>query len=374
MSHFPHDTHSPAATPEGSGHKGRRLAPCILLIALGLVGAPALERHVIQSTQDAGPGALVSGIHSPDIAAGNIALDTVARLASNGAVPVPAATPETTGMTTDDYVNMRTGPGTTYQITAQLPADTELDVLGQQAGWYHVTTAWDTSGWIVADYLKIVPDEASDLASSQPERLGSAGVIDGPLNLRAGPGTGYASYGMLAEDTVLDVLALQGDWYKVRSPRDTVGWVAAESVALDWVPAAYTGGATTNATSSDVVRIAQKYLGARYVWGGDGPTVFDCSGLTSYVYGQVGVWLPRVSHDQFSTDYGRVISSMSGLAPGDLVFFERTTAASGITHVGIYAGGGRMIAARTERLGVRYVGLYEPFWNSRFVGGLRPYR
>jgi cell wall-associated NlpC family hydrolase len=126
--------------------------------------------------------------------------------------------------------------------------------------------------------------------------------------------------------------------------------------------------------SSDVVRIAQKYLGARYVWGGSDPSGFDCSGLTWYVYDQVGVELPAGSWEQFSTDYGRYIDSISALAPGDLVFFERTTEETGITHVGIYAGDGKMIAARSERLGVRYVSVSDPFWNSRFVGGIRPYR
>jgi cell wall-associated NlpC family hydrolase len=351
------------------------VAAAALMLALASGPVPANHAAVVHASGQA-PSSLASGLQPPAGTAANVAPDTTVRPAINRSGPVPAAIPEIAGMTTDDNINMRTGPGTTFRITAQLPAGTELQVLGQQAGWYHVATAWDTNGWVAADYLKIVPDEPAASSGPQPERIGSAGVIDGPLNLRSGPGTNYPSYGMLAQDTMLDVLALQGDWYKVRSPRDTIGWVAATSVALDWVPAAYTGpgGTVSTATSSDVVRIAQNYLGARYVWGADGPSAFDCSGLTSYVYAQVGVWLPRVSFEQFSTDYGRVINSISALAPGDLVFFERTTEDAGITHVGIYAGGGKMIAARTERLGVRYVGLYEPFWNSRFVGGLRPYR
>jgi cell wall-associated NlpC family hydrolase len=122
------------------------------------------------------------------------------------------------------------------------------------------------------------------------------------------------------------------------------------------------------------VRIAEKYLGARYIWGGSFPSGFDCSGLTWYVYRQVGVRIPAGSVQQFDSDYGRYVRSMDALAPGDLVFFERTSDESWVSHVGIYSGGGKMIAARSERLGVRYVSLMEPFWNSRFVGGIRPYR
>jgi cell wall-associated NlpC family hydrolase len=110
------------------------------------------------------------------------------------------------------------------------------------------------------------------------------------------------------------------------------------------------------------------------MWGGSDPSSFDCSGLTWYVYGQLGVSLPGGSAQQFNSSYGRYIGDMQALTPGDLVFFERTTEEAGITHVGIYVGDNMMIAARSERLGVRYVSLLDPFWSSRFVGGIRPYR
>jgi SH3 domain-containing protein len=83
------------------------------------------------------------------------------------------------------------------------------------------------------------------------------------VNLRTGPGTNFATSEQLTDGSVLEVLALQGDWYKVRSPLGTTGWVAAENVPLDWIPDIYGGsGAPDGAASSDVVRIAQKYLGA----------------------------------------------------------------------------------------------------------------
>lgn len=106
-------------------------------------------------------------------------------------------------------------------------------------------------------------------------------------------------------------------------------------------------------------------------WRGASPRGFDCSGFTQYVYRQAGVRLPRTANEQWSMRNWKRVSSISALVPGDLVYFERTTEESGITHAGIYVGEGRMIAARSERLGVRYVSMYEPFWNTRFVGGLR---
>ncbi|MEP6774025.1 MAG: SH3 domain-containing protein [Chloroflexota bacterium] len=282
----------------------------------------------------------------------------------------PAVAPARAGITTDDYINTRTGPGTDYRIIAQLPTKTRVQIVAEQDGWYHIATPWGLEGWALAGFFTLVPD----LSSEQPLSIGSASTV-GVANMRAGPGPGYPIARKLDDGTVVDVLTIQGAWYEVRSPLGDVGWVSAEYVPLDWIPEVYGGGsASLSSISSDVVQIAQKYLGARYIWGGSDPSGFDCSGLAWYVYHKLGVVLPVGSAQQFSSAYGRYIGSMPALAPGDLVFFERTTEETGITHMGIYAGNNVMIAARSERLGVRYVSLEDPFWSSRFVGGIRPYR
>jgi cell wall-associated NlpC family hydrolase len=84
------------------------------------------------------------------------------------------------------------------------------------------------------------------------------------------------------------------------------------------------------------VAIAERYLGVPYVWGGASPAGFDCSGLTMYVYGQLGVSLPHNAAAQYAM---LPHVSESDLEPGDLVFFD------GLGHVGIYIGGGMMIHA-----------------------------
>lgn len=89
-----------------------------------------------------------------------------------------------------------------------------------------------------------------------------------------------------------------------------------------------------------IVSYAEKFKTVKYVWGGESPSGFDCSGFTKYVYGHFGVNLPHSAAEQYN--YGKSVSKNS-LKPGDLVFFGKT--ASSIYHVGIYMGKGNFIYA-----------------------------
>jgi hypothetical protein len=102
----------------------------------------------------------------------------------------------------------------------------------------------------------------------------------------------------------------------------------------------FSGGdaARVPAGSSPAVDVAQQYLGVPYVWGGESPSGFDCSGLVQYVYGQLGVDLPRTAADQARA--GQPVASMADARPGDLLAFHDP-----VDHIGIYAGNGLMVVA-----------------------------
>jgi peptidoglycan DL-endopeptidase CwlO len=101
------------------------------------------------------------------------------------------------------------------------------------------------------------------------------------------------------------------------------------------------------------LKAAESRLGMPYVWGGDGPNVFDCSGLVQWSLAQAGVAMPRVAAEQALT--GPEVP-LSRLEPGDLLFYHTDPTAPGyISHVAIYLGDGEMIQAPEPGLDVEIV-------------------
>jgi peptidoglycan DL-endopeptidase CwlO len=113
---------------------------------------------------------------------------------------------------------------------------------------------------------------------------------------------------------------------------------------------------------SRVVAIAEQYLGRPYVWGAAGPYAFDCSGLVTYVFAQVGISLPHFAAAQWN--YG-VYVPKDQLEAGDLVFFEN------LGHVGIYIGSGEYIQAPQPGDVVKITPLSDPWSESNYFGAKR---
>lgn len=119
-------------------------------------------------------------------------------------------------------------------------------------------------------------------------------------------------------------------------------------------------------TAAAVVGLALKYQGAAYVFGGSNPaTGFDCSGFTQWVYGQLGISLPRTSFAQWNV--GTHVA-YDELQPGDLVFF--TTEGVFANHVGIYVGNGQFISAAAPGQGVVVQSLSEPYFAQAYDGAV----
>lgn len=117
------------------------------------------------------------------------------------------------------------------------------------------------------------------------------------------------------------------------------------------------GSTSPSTKAGKVISFAKKQLGKPYVWGATGPNSYDCSGLTQDAWKAAGVSLPRTTWDQVKV--GTKVAK-SQMRPGDLVFFY-----DDISHVGIYAGNGKIIHAPKPGSTVTYESVdYMPFHSA----------
>ena len=110
-----------------------------------------------------------------------------------------------------------------------------------------------------------------------------------------------------------------------------------------------------------IVQLARQYLGVPYRSGGNTPSGFDCSGLTSFVYKEAGYSIPRSASSQYNA-----LRPVRVPEVGDLVFFR--TDGSSISHVGIYLGNYRFIHAPSSGKTVSIADLRLKYWKNSYAG------
>ena len=97
----------------------------------------------------------------------------------------------------------------------------------------------------------------------------------------------------------------------------------------------------------EILEIARVFLGVKYIWAANGPSAFDCSGFTKYVFNESGISLPRYSGHQ--ANIGEKIK-FSQMKKGDLVFFDTTKKfRKKVNHVGIFIGDNKFIHASSAK-------------------------
>ena len=152
---------------------------------------------------------------------------------------------------------------------------------------------------------------------------------------------------------MITIIGKSGNWYKIKSGQ-IIGFVSAKYVTL-------MNELESSPVGEAAAALAKSLISAPYVYGAEGPKSFDCSGLTYYIFKQLGYKLGRTATQQYKND-GEFVS-FKDLEPGDLIFiynpkYDKSGGAKPVTHVGIYVGNDQFIHASTSGDCVKYSDLY----------------
>ena len=272
-----------------------------------------------------------------------------------------SATSVGVGTVTADALRMRTDSNTDATILATASkGDTVIILEDAGNGWYKVDYK-TTEGYMSGEYLTVAAQADVTIGYGLVNTNGST------LNVRSGPSTEYDKVTTLDSGAVVNIVGIDNGWYKIESNGIT-GYVSSDYMVTCKDSAGSRGDGTVAAASSSlgqqVVDYAKQFLGRPYVWGGNGPNSFDCSGFTKYVYSHFGYTLNRTASSQLNNG---VSVARGEWQPGDLVFFYNGRVSTPVSHVGIYVGNGQFIHASTNSYAVQYDSLYSNYYSNTYV-------
>ncbi len=265
------------------------------------------------------------------------------------------------GTVTADALRLRENASTESTILATAAKGDSVIILADAGNnWYKVDYR-SVQGYMSGEYLTVATTADAAIGYGKVSAGGSS------LNLRSGAGTSYSIVSSLPDGTIVEIVGIDNGWYKVQYSGKT-GYVSSDYMVTvkDSVGSRSTAeAAASSAIGDQIVAHAKQFLGTPYVYGGNGPNSFDCSGFTKYVYSHFGVTLNRTATDQLAN--GTAISK-SELQPGDLVFFRANTTKP-VSHVGIYIGNGQFIHASTNTYSVQIDTLSSGYYSRVYVYG-----
>lgn len=289
-------------------------------------------------------------------------------VAVSAACMIGASAASGVGTVNADALRLREEAATSSTILATASkGDTVVILEDAGNGWYKVD--FDTQeGYMSGEYLTVAAQADVSIGYGLVQADGST------LNVRSGAGTGYSKVTTLSDKTVVSIVGIDNGWYKIKTAGGAVGYVSSDFMVTCKDSAGSRGDGTTavavssnSSLGSQIVDYAKQFLGVPYVYGGNGPKSFDCSGFTSYVYRHFGYTLNRTASTQLSN--GTSVSK-SELQPGDLVFFRYNTSYPA-SHVGIYIGEGKFIHASTNKYKVQIDQLLTGHYANVYIAGRR---
>ena len=275
-------------------------------------------------------------------------------------------------------------------ILTNLKKDSKVTIKSEVNGWIYVETE-ELTGWILTssvDIASLDTQSNNEQINSQEPKVEESNktekteeqntqttttetkteepkvtpvtektmyVNTASIYMRKGAGTNYEVVDSLILNSSVIVTGEINDWYQVKVSGKT-GYIAKRLLSSKKTEESTTRSSeertnnqeqttTNNVVTSkgeEVVNYAKQYLKCKYVYGASGPSTFDCSGFTMYVFKHFGISL---SHSATAQSKKGTYVAKEDLQPGDLVFFKDYQTMDGIGHCGIYVGDGNFIHA-----------------------------
>jgi hypothetical protein len=213
------------------------------------------------------------------------------------------------GMVTAPCLQLRRGPGHAHELVSQARLGDRLELLDEVEEWMLVRTTDGYLAWGRSSNLAPAPPGEFDAVVATP--LVAVEAADGRV-LQLSAGTG--------------LLRLGGGRYRLGDGTEVE------------MPEADTRLLASPSTVAEMLRLARRFLGLPYLWGGSTGWGIDCSGLVQLCHRVMGVEVPRDADQQQAAL--PPVARVEDLLPGDAVFFPG--------HVGLYLGDGRYIHAAAK--------------------------
>lgn len=263
-------------------------------------------------------------------------------------------------------LRLRAKPNTEARILTVAHDNDTVVIIRQVGSWYLVNYNLYI-GYMHSDYVTTEEKANVDLGE---------GSLDPSLtNVRSGPSTGYSAIDQLKAGQKVNIIGFNCGWYKVTFD-GTTGYIRSDLVTLLEKPEGNFGtaaavdfdssGSTSSGSSSSsigrqIADYALQYVGYPYVYGGEDPSGFDCSGFMQYVFAHFGYTINRTATAQLQNGY---YVEYEDLQPGDIVYFGSGSIAS---HVGLYIGDGKFVHAQGSSTGVVVSSLSETWYANRYL-------
>ena len=283
-------------------------------------------------------------------------------------------------------LNIRKTASTSAVVVGKMSLNAKFDIMSKSGSWYKIKYG-SITGYVSADYVKVIEDSNGDSSSSNEETNPNEkeeslndvyGIVTGlnqgsSLRVRKSPSTSSDVLGYVSPSQKIQLIAKSGDWYKIAFGSGA-GYISRSYVEIVNYDPNKPQDDATKAKFQKVLSKITTQVGSPYVYGGAGELItrdlitkmqdkypsqdyfvadefydkewraFDCSGLLYWAFSDIGVTLGRNTAAQINNG---IEVDLDSLQPGDLIFYKT------LNHVGMYVGDGKWVEAPKTGLFVR---------------------